>query len=448
MGGNRLIRNVVIAACALDAADKVLLGSVYKALTLAMRVGPRELGALTFAQNVALSAALPFWGSLVGTYDTKTLMAMGCWLWAGATFLLACSTHFWAHFLLRLVNGAALAVMNPIGQAIICEVVPEGERGWAFGLLGSVNSACVMVVGFMATAMSTHVYLGLQGWRWAHIAVSLMSYAMSLMLWSVNMSNPASVEAHSAKAVSWLAEQKRIVIAVLKKPSFIIMVTQGVTGGIPWNAFSFLTYYFQLSGYSDLEAASITSYGGAGSIFGTLLGGWLGDRLGRLWPDGGRIVIAQLSVLLGIVSFVVMMQISTTPGQPFLLTMSFFVFSMLSCWTQSAALRPICGEIFADNKDRAQVVALWIALEGLVSSVLGAPLVGVLSEAFGFTLSPGQVDAGVADQNSIVALRHALFGVAILPWVACLLAWFPMYWTYPRDRVHTAQTPAESKQGI
>eukprot|EP00971_Amphidinium_carterae_P066007 1307574-Amphidinium_carterae.1 len=55
--------------------------------------------------------------------------------------------------------------MNPIGQAIICEVVPENERGWAFGLLGSVNSACVMVVGFMATAMSTHVYLGLQGLR-------------------------------------------------------------------------------------------------------------------------------------------------------------------------------------------------------------------------------------------------------------------------------------------
>eukprot|EP00971_Amphidinium_carterae_P239403 4752709-Amphidinium_carterae.1 len=104
---------------------------------------------------MALSAALPVWGSLVGTYDAKNLMSTGCVLWAGATFLLACSSHFWVHFLLRLVNGVALAVMKPVGQAIICEVVPEAERGWAFGLIASVSSMAMMLIGFMATALST-----------------------------------------------------------------------------------------------------------------------------------------------------------------------------------------------------------------------------------------------------------------------------------------------------
>eukprot|EP00971_Amphidinium_carterae_P174115 3451353-Amphidinium_carterae.1 len=168
----------------------------------------------------------------------------------------------------------------------------------------------------------------------------------------------------SGGSSTWLAEQKRIVLAVLKKPSFLIMVTQGQRESerTPFSRLNSATclkhaasqvlhwtraamYQFPsgqwlqlqidprtpcvphspqasrvLSGYTDLQAATITSYGGAGSIFGTLLGGWLGDRLGRMWPDGGRIVVAQLSVLLGIVSFAVMMHISTTPGQPALLT--------------------------------------------------------------------------------------------------------------------------------
>ena len=81
------------------------------------------------------------------------------------------------HFLLRLVMGAALAdtqlgqeskrknlssrgparkprwvacpvvqhcpaeVVAPIGQAMLCDLVPEAERGWVFGLLQSISTA-------------------------------------------------------------------------------------------------------------------------------------------------------------------------------------------------------------------------------------------------------------------------------------------------------------------
>ena len=36
----------------------------------------------------------------------------------------------------------------------------------------------------------------------------------------------------------------------------------GVTGGVPWHAFAFLPFYFQQTGYSDVEAAQILLYGG------------------------------------------------------------------------------------------------------------------------------------------------------------------------------------------
>mmetsp|Transcript_72361 Transcript_72361/g.172419 ORF Transcript_72361/g.172419 Transcript_72361/m.172419 type:complete len:453 (-) Transcript_72361:107-1465(-) len=421
------IRNIVILACAIDAADKAILAAVYKALSVAMHVGPKELGALTFAENVAFSLALPFWGSMVGTVPARSLMTSGCFIWGMAMLAITLSTDYWVHLVLRLVNGAALAVVNPVGQAIICEIVPEHERGWAFGLLASVNCGLVMVVGFASTAISGHMILGLEGWRWAHLVVALASLLTGVIVY---LTVPATVSSASPSQMSWFQDQKRIVSAVLKKPSFVIMVLQGVTGGIPWNGFSFLTFYFQLSGYSDAEAAAIVSYGGAGGIVGGLLGGWLGDHFGALFPNGGRVAVSQCSVALGLLTFVYMMNIQLGAAHYALVTSVFFVFSMVACWTQAAALRPICGELFQDNKDRAQVVALWIALEGLVSSFFGAPMVGVLSEAFGFHIQPGQA----VKSTDVAALRAALLGVAVIPWTACFLAWVPMYWTYPRDK--------------
>jgi len=118
----------------------------------------------------------------------------------------------------------------------------------------------------------------------------------------------------------------------------------------------------------------------------------------------------------------------------------------VSSWTPASALRPICGEIFRNGHDRAQVLALWIALEGVISSILGAPVVGVLSEYFGYRLQPG-ASQGVASaqrEESRDALQKALVGVSIVPWILCGLAWVPMYWTYPRDRDKAKQESDES----
>merc|ERR1719335_951205 len=102
------------------------------------------------------------------------------------------------------------------------------------------------------------------------------------------------------------------------------------------------------------------------------------------------------------------------------------MFHMVASWTQSAALRPICGTLFQDSRQRAQVLALWLALEGIISSFCGAPLVGMLSEHLGFKLHPGETPTQAGSQ-SFVALQRALVGVSMVPWIFCALLWIPMY---------------------
>ncbi|CAE7454643.1 PCLO [Symbiodinium natans] len=416
------VRNVVILACAIDAADKALLPATFGALAEQLQVGPSQLGMLNFAQSIAFSLALPFWGSLMQFYSPRDLLAGGCFLWGLVTLVIATSSNYMIHLMLRLVMGAALAVVAPIGQAMLCDLVPEAERGWVFGLLQSACTLLSVGVTFLTTGFARVLVAGVHGWRYIYAVVGVVSFFAATAVVTVIPPSLAS-PGMSAKGRSWWEEQARVVQLVLKKPSFIIMVSQGVTGGIPWNGFAFLPLYFQLSGFSDFRAGEIMLYGGLGGIVGGVLGGWLGDRFHRRWPYGGRCAVAQLSVLLGALLFVAVM---ASPARFSLVVCGYFAFQVVSCWTPAAALRPICGEIVRDSHDRAQILALWIALEGIISSFLGAPLVGVISEAFGCRLAgPGTLKAQTPEE--VPALRSALLAVALIPWVLCGLAWFPMF---------------------
>jgi len=431
-----LLRNVVILACAIDAADKQLLPATFKAMDEAMHLGPAGLATLNFAQCLAFSLALPVWGSLMRYRTAQELMVYGCVIWGVGTCLLAATSWWEMQVFLRMLVGFALASVNPLGQAIICDVVPESERGHAFGLLQAVQAVLCMAVSFGATALSSREFLGIAGWRWAYVIIAFFSLLVGALLHGIGGGSAPPV----ASSKSWFEEQRRALRAVGSKPTFYLMVAQGVTGGVPWNAFAFLTFFYQLSGYSDVQVAQIALFGGFGGIIGGLLGGQLGDWTSapnRL-PTYGRCLVAQASVVLGTGCFLWMIHIPYGPGSFAMVVAAYFSFQATATWTCAAALRPMCGDLFKSSQDRAQVLALWIALEGIVSSFCGAPLASALSYAFGYRLDSSGTSIptdAAARAEDVDALREALVGVSISPWALCALAWFPMYVTYPRDKV-------------
>lgn len=447
-----VVRNVIILACAVDAADKALLPATFKAMAVQMQIGPTGLGVLTFAQTMGFALALPLWGSLMRTYSTRDLLAAGCAVWGLLTVFLAIVTDYHYQIVLRFLVGGALASVNPLGQALLCDLVPEGDRGKVFGLNQSVSTALTLVVSFVATSIALTTHFGVLGWRLAYLGVA---FASLLTAWLVFMVVPAGLaeagkdEASQQEAnISWFARQRQVLQVVFKKPSFVIMVLQGVTGGIPWNAFAFLIFYFQLSGYTDLEAGQVMLWGGFGGVLGGLLGGYLGDGVEKLKPLAGRTMVAQTSVALGTVAFVWLVSIPYGAGSFFLVALAMFVFNAVAGWTQPAALRPMCGELFDSPEERAQVLSLMIALETVSSAFFGAPLCGWLSEQFGYNLVAGRTGQFTGDTStSLTALRNALLGVSIPPWVMCMLFWVPMYWTFPRDRV-SAKPDADERQPL
>lgn len=87
---------------------------------------------------------------------------------------------------------------------------------------------------------------------------------------------------------------------ILSIPTYRVLVLQGLVGGLPWQAISFVNMYWLTVGFSDSQAAWITSIGHSGAIVGVLCGGFLADALALRWGPRGRVCVAQASVLLGI----------------------------------------------------------------------------------------------------------------------------------------------------
>jgi MFS family permease len=195
---------------------------------------------------------------------------------------------------------------------------------------------------------------------------------------------------------------------------------QGIVGSVPWQAMVWFTVFFQLRGYTDLQAAALMAAFSFGCALGGLLGGTLGDRLARRFPNSpnGRILTNQASVLIGLpLSFLLLKGLP--PGQHLLLYGAvLFVFGLCISW---------CGcnnsALFAElvpEEQRSTIYAFDRSFEGAVGA-MGAPLVGVAAERlFGFRGSLGAPGAS-ADAGNVAALGSALLVCMVGPWLLCLL---------------------------
>ena len=73
-----------------------------------------------------------------------------------------------------------------------------------------------------------------------------------------------------------------------------------------------------------------------------------------------------------------------------------------------------------------------VFIEGSAAAVLGGPIVGVMSEWYGYRLD---ASTKVKVENA-TALRHSLTNIGVFNWSLCFLLYFLLYRTVPRDKAN------------
>eukprot|EP00392_Amoebophrya_sp_AT5.2_P012765 g12872.t1 len=517
------IRLVMIFVATVDAADGALLASSFKAMEQDFGYSPSSLGLLQMCQSLGFALALPvFWGSFLPQRGARDLLLAAAGAWALCTGCMPFCSGLRPQLALRFVNGLAMAGCTPLAQAILAEQTDEADRGKAFGMLGATMSVARICISYLviragttgtgaaatgssADAVDAPHLLASSGdplqttgsallWWHYYVLVSVATLGLCVPLIATYVPPDYGKElppegrstSTSSTKISFVRRTWQTVRKITAIPSFLVLIAQGIAGGTPWLAMGFLNMYWETLGFDTAAAASIVAITHTGGIFGSLLGGWLGDLGARLVPHNyGRIAVAQTSVFLGIPlwyllldhSFLVRPVGGSTSSDGGLHASSFsyyaaivigFLFFLSATWCSVAANKPICAELVSQPHERAQIVAIWMLIEITFGAFLGTPVVGLVSEWYGYNIivagaSRGAGAGGAGDDHAvdtktsaskdaaaaararghdgdlqtatnIASLSTALTGLGVWCWGICLITWCFMYKTFPRDK--------------
>lgn len=78
----------------MEKADESILPGVYKEVGAALHADPTQLGSLTLFRSIVQSLCYPLAAYLSLRFNRAHVIALGAFLWAAATFLVALSSTF------------------------------------------------------------------------------------------------------------------------------------------------------------------------------------------------------------------------------------------------------------------------------------------------------------------------------------------------------------------
>uniref|UniRef100_A0A2P2JPH9 Major facilitator superfamily (MFS) profile domain-containing protein n=1 Tax=Rhizophora mucronata TaxID=61149 RepID=A0A2P2JPH9_RHIMU len=297
-----LTLTLVNLAGIMERADESLLPGVYKEVGADLHANPTGLGSLTLLRSIVQSFCYPLAAYFAVKYNRAHVIAVGSFLWAAATFLVAFSSTFFQVAVSRALNGIGLAIVAPAVQSLVADSTDDNNRGTAFGWLQLTANFGSVVGGLCSLLIAPVTVMGIPGWRIAFHLVGLISVLVGILVYlfanDPHFSDDGMKVRNQDSSKSIWSEMKDLIEeakSVIRVPSFQIIVAQGVTGSFPWSALSFAPMWLELMGFSHQKTAFLMALFVIASSIGGLFGGKMGDILSTHLPNSGRIILAQIS---------------------------------------------------------------------------------------------------------------------------------------------------------
>ena len=210
-------------------------------------------------------------------HSNDRIIAGGCISWGVCTFMVGSATSFAMAMAFSALNGFGLAVVIPSVQSLLADYWPQEVRGSSFGFQNFVAQLGGLVGGLYATNLGGKVIFQRSGWRFVFHSTGVLSMVLGfLVLLFARDPKVGQGEATAAAMADRgpggrrrrLRDYLRTVAHVMGIASFRVIVLQGIVGSMPWNALAYLTLWFQLLGFSDVQASLMKAVFSLGTSVG------------------------------------------------------------------------------------------------------------------------------------------------------------------------------------
>jgi MFS family permease len=222
------------------------------------------------------------------------LIAAGMLVWSAFTAYTGLAKTAWQVALARIGVGVGEAAGAAPAHSLIADYFPPERRAFAL----SVFQLGVPVGSMLGTLMGGLLVAPL-GWRGAFFVAGLPGIVLAVLLWKT-VREPARPAPRATSLGAALGEFASSIALLMRIPTFVAIACGGMLASLAGTGFgSWLPQMFQRSHGMSLASFGM-SYGlvnGAAAITGTLLAGFLADRLAVLDPRW-RLRVAAASVAL------------------------------------------------------------------------------------------------------------------------------------------------------
>ncbi|HAH07249.1 MAG TPA: MFS transporter [Elusimicrobia bacterium] len=228
------------------------------------------LGALASAFMVVYMCAAPPIGYLADRTRRAAWISWGLVVWSGATVLSGLSRTYAQLFAARAAVGIGESCYGSVAPSFVAEHFPKERCGRVLALF-SMAIPVGSALGYVLGGWLGHAF----GWRSAFFIVGIPGLLLAALTW--RLGDPRS-SAQKAAAPPGLREYASLYTNKSYLASTLAMAAMTFClGGLAVWMPSFFNRYWGM----DVSKAGLL-FGGvtvAGGLVGSLLGGWLGDRL-------------------------------------------------------------------------------------------------------------------------------------------------------------------------
>ncbi len=223
------------------------------------------------------------WGYFSDRINRTKVIRVGAISWTLGMFLTAFSTTYQMLIISRMLSGAGLGCVLPVGYSIISDAIPPEERSGWFGILAILSSIS------NGTGQALSSFIGpILGWRFPFILLATISFFIIIILFFIKIPQRGASENELLDLTEFNLEytykiSKEDLSEIIRKKTNRHLMAQGFLTIIPGTILIyFLTamlYYYFAELPSEIRLQTATIFAGMVGI-GYLLGNVVISRLG------------------------------------------------------------------------------------------------------------------------------------------------------------------------
>lgn len=357
----------------LNYLDRYLISALVEPLKGEFKVDDVQIGLLASVFLIVYTLAAPMFGSRGDRGIRTRVLAAGAVLWSVATSLSGFAQNFLMLLFARGLIGVGEAAYVTVSASLLADYFPRDRRSRAFAvfyLAIPVGSALGYVVGGL---IDKHL-----GWRWAFFIAGIPG--LLLALWVLALKEPPRGSQDADQPPAPQSQQGEKTFAryarFMRIPRFRLIVAgyTAYTFALGGLAFWMPAFLERMRGLPRADATigfgAITVVTG---LVGTLLGGWLADRLLRRYGQNAYCWLSAVTAAAA-VPFAIIALTAPAPAMyfPALAVAQLLLFVSTS---------PINTAIvtFVAPEDRASAMALNVFVIHALGDVISPPLIGLVS---------------------------------------------------------------------